>query len=75
MEDCDLEEPALKAITCELRDEIHSCLCKAYGRARHLYSRMSRTNHPMADEDDEDEFEVTPQNAMAFEFVSQRFRK
>lgn len=75
LEDCDLEEPALKAITSELRDEIHLCLCKAYGGPNQLYSRMSRTNHPMADEDDEDEFEVTPQNAMAFEFVSQGFRR
>lgn len=73
LEDCDLEEPALKAITSELRDGIHLCLCNAYGGPNQLYSRMSRTNHPMADEDDEDEFEVTPENAKALQFVSDGF--
>lgn len=73
-DDSELREIALSAATAKQRVEIFSCLCKAYGGAVQLYSRMSKTNQQAGEEDNGNEFEVTGSNGIAISYVMNGFR-
>lgn len=73
VDDTDLSDAALGAITDSQRPEIFACLCQAYGGEVALYSRMSKTNHSADEPDDADEFEVAGPNSAALSYVMNGF--
>ena len=74
LEDYELQQAALTAVTDSQRKEIFECLKAAYGNEFKLYSRIWHTRSPLAEEDTEgDEFEVTDANADALEYCQNRF--
>ncbi|TMA93748.1 MAG: hypothetical protein E6J74_17185 [Deltaproteobacteria bacterium] len=76
VEEYELHEAALTAVTDNQRDEIFGCLKAAYGDEYRLYSRIWHTRSPLAEKDSEgDEFEVTGSNSTALEYVSNGFRR
>ncbi|OGQ74368.1 MAG: hypothetical protein A3G40_07680 [Deltaproteobacteria bacterium RIFCSPLOWO2_12_FULL_57_22] len=74
VEDYELHQAALTAVTDNQRKEIYGCLKAAYGDEYRLYSRIWHTRSPLAEEDTEgDEFELTDANSAALEYVRNGF--
>jgi hypothetical protein len=73
VDESELREEALEAVTSAMRREIFDCLAEAYGGDIALYSRMSQTNRSSDEEDDGDEFDVSGYNMRALEYVRNGF--
>jgi hypothetical protein len=76
VEEYELHEAALTAVTNNQRQEIFGCLKAAYGNEYRLYSRIWHTrSHPAEKDSKGDEFEVPDSNSTALEYVSNGFRR
>jgi hypothetical protein len=76
IEEYELYEEAVIAVTDRQRKELFECLKSAYGDEFRLYSRIWHTRSALAEADSEgDEFEVTDANATALEYVRNGFRR
>ena len=76
IEEYELYEEAVTAVTDNLRKEIFECLQAAYGSDFRLYSRIWHTRSLLSEQDLEgEEFEVTDANATALEYVRKGFQK
>ena len=74
VEDYELYQTALTAVTDSQRQKIFECLKAAYSNEFNLYSRIWHTRAPLGDENSEgDEFEVTNANSSALEYVRNGF--
>jgi len=74
VDEYELYQAALTAVTDSQRQEIFECLKAAYGNEFKLYSRIWHTRAPLGDEDSEDdEFEVTDANSSALDYVRNGF--
>jgi hypothetical protein len=76
VEDYELLQAALTAVTDNQRHEIFDCLKAAYGNEFKLYSRIWHTRSLEAEKDSEDdEWEVTEANSSALEYIQNGFRR
>jgi hypothetical protein len=76
VDEYELYEEAVIAVTDSQRKEIFNCLQAAYGDEFRLYSRIWHTRSPLSEQDSEgEEFEVTDANATALEYVRNGFQK
>lgn len=73
LDDCELREAALAAVTDSQRPEIFQCLKAACGGENQLYSRLWHTCPEQQDTEGE-EFEVTGSNSLAYEYVINGFQ-
>ncbi len=77
--DYEFREYALNTLIDSLRNELFECLRTAYGGEPFLYARMFKTINSSEEvpEDEEllEEWDLTPQNARAFQYVMAGFRE
>ena len=76
MNEYELREAALSAVTDGQRSEIFQCLKAAYGNDVQIYTRLWHTRCAVAEKDSQDEeFAVTSANGAALDYVIHGFHK